>query len=307
MPLVILWKFLYMDKKILTVFTPTYNREGLLPNLYKSLCSQTNKDFIWLIIDDGSQDHTAKLVKKWQDDGTIPIQYCYKQNGGMHTGHNRAYGLIKTELNVCIDSDDYMPDNAVELILKKWESLVDKDKYAGIIGLDAFTDNTIVGSKIPENLYKGSLNDLYKKHGVTGDKKVILRTDIVKQYPAYPEYKNEKLVPLGTLYTLIGADYSFLYSNEVYCIVDYQPDGSSHTIFRQYKQSPRGFAYARKIHIKYADSLLNKLKSYTHLVSSSLFANDISLAFKGVNPFYTLLTFPSGVLLNLFIRMKIKK
>jgi glycosyltransferase involved in cell wall biosynthesis len=290
----------------ITVFTPTYNREHLLPILYNSLCRQTNNDFVWLIIDDGSQDNTGELVKKWQEDGLIAIQYCYKENGGMHTGHNRAYELINTELNVCIDSDDFMPDNAVELILKKWKGLVYKDQFAGIIGLDALVDQTIVGSKIPENLYKGSLNDLYNKYGVFGDKKVILRTEIVKKYSAYPEYKNEKLVPLGTLYTMIGADYPFLYSNEVYCIVDYQPDGSSHTIFRQYKQSPRGFAYARKIHIKYADSLLNKLKGYTHLVSSSLFANDISLAFKGVNPFYTLLTFPSGVLLNLFIRMKIK-
>ncbi|QQD15382.1 glycosyltransferase family 2 protein [Sphingobacterium sp. UDSM-2020] len=296
-----------MDKKILTVFTPTYNRESLLPNLYKSLCSQTNHDFLWLIIDDGSQDRTGELVKKWQADGLITIQYHYKENGGMHTGHNSAYELIQTELNVCIDSDDYMPDNAVELILEKWACVVYKDKYAGIIGLDAFTDNSIVGSKIPENLSDGSLSDLYKKYGVTGDKKVILRTDVVKKYPAYPEYKNEKLVPLGTLYTLIGADYSFLYSNDIYCIVDYQPDGSSHTIFRQYKQSPKGFAYARKIHIKYADNLLTKLKGYVNLVSSALFAKDISLAFKGVNPILTILMFPFGTLLYLYIRFKIKK
>ena len=44
--------------KILTVFTPTYNRAYCLHQCYESLKRQTNKDFIWLIIDDGSTDNT---------------------------------------------------------------------------------------------------------------------------------------------------------------------------------------------------------------------------------------------------------
>ena len=39
----------------------------------------------------------------------------------MHGAHNTAYKLIETELNVCIDSDDYMPDDAVENIINYWE------------------------------------------------------------------------------------------------------------------------------------------------------------------------------------------
>ena len=103
--------------KTLTVFTPTYNRAYLLPKLYRSLCDQTNKDFIWLIIDDGSIDNTEEIISQWIFEDKIDIKYHYKDNGGMHTGHNLAYKVIETELNVCIDSDDFMPDNAVELIL----------------------------------------------------------------------------------------------------------------------------------------------------------------------------------------------
>ena len=43
---------------LITVFTPTYNRGNLLPNLYDSLCQQKYKNFEWLIIDDGSVDNT---------------------------------------------------------------------------------------------------------------------------------------------------------------------------------------------------------------------------------------------------------
>ena len=51
----------------LTVFTPTYNRAHTLPRTYESLCGQDCKDFIWLIIDDGSTDETSELVRSWQN------------------------------------------------------------------------------------------------------------------------------------------------------------------------------------------------------------------------------------------------
>lgn len=292
--------------KTITVFTPTYNRAKLLPRLYESLCSQSSKNFIWLIIDDGSSDGTDILVKQWQSENRIEINYQYKENGGMHTGHNLAYRTIKTELNVCIDSDDYMPKDAIELILKTWEAVIDKTFIAGIIGLDADKDGKIIGTKIPQHLNQGILHDLYYKHNVTGDKKVVLRTDIVSKYPAYPEYEGEKLVPLGILYLMIGKDYIFQYSNDIYCIVEYQEGGSSDSILRQYKQSPKGFAYSRKIQIKYNKGIKKQLSFYTHLISSSIYAKDVSIAFKDVNPLKSLLMFPFGLLLHGYISIKTK-
>ena len=92
---------------ILTIFTPAYNRAHTLPRTYESLCAQQCKDFIWLVVDDGSSDNTAELVKEWQQkDNGFEIRYVYKDNGGMHTAHNTAYALIDTELNTCIDSVD---------------------------------------------------------------------------------------------------------------------------------------------------------------------------------------------------------
>lgn len=38
----------------------------------------------------------------------------------MHTAHNLAYELIDTELNVCIDSDDRLSENAIEKIIDFW-------------------------------------------------------------------------------------------------------------------------------------------------------------------------------------------
>ena len=224
----------------------------------------------------------------------------------MHTGHNAAYQLIDTELNVCIDSDDYMPDDGVEKILKTWNAIIDNTKYAGIIGLDADKNGGIIGSKIPSDLISGNLKDLYTKHKVVGDKKVILRTDIVKKYPAYPEYENEKLVPLGLLYLMIGEAYDFVYSNDIFCVVEYQPDGSSNSILKQYRQSPRGFAYSRITQKKYSKSFSEDLKYSAHLVSSALFTKDLSLLFRGPKMYQNLLMIPFGLLLHVYILFKIK-
>lgn len=162
----------------LTVFTPAYNRAHTLPRTYESLCRQNCKDFIWLIIDDGSTDNTAELVRDWQSrDNGFEIQYIYKENGGMHTAHNVAYANIHTELNTCIDSDDMLAEGAVKKILDKWAE-VRKRNYAGIVGLDADLQGNLIGKSFPDGMAETTLSGYYAAGGA-GDKKLVYRTDII--------------------------------------------------------------------------------------------------------------------------------
>ena len=64
-------------KKGVTIFTPTYNRCTTLPRLYDSLKKQKNKDFEWLIVDDGSIDDTKKIVDEFIKEKKIKIRYIY--------------------------------------------------------------------------------------------------------------------------------------------------------------------------------------------------------------------------------------
>lgn len=48
-----------------TILTPTYNRKELLSKLYESLQLQKDKDFEWLIIDDGSTDGTSEVINQF--------------------------------------------------------------------------------------------------------------------------------------------------------------------------------------------------------------------------------------------------
>jgi glycosyltransferase involved in cell wall biosynthesis len=292
--------------KTITVFTPTYNRAYCLHKCYESLIEQSNQDFIWLIIDDGSSDNTEELVNSWIDEGKITIQYHYQENQGMHGGHNTAYKLIKTVLNVCIDSDDCMGENAIEKILNAWNLIKDKPEFAGLVGLDADESGNIIGTKIPQNVTETTLYDLYHTHKIQGDKKLVYRTEIVKKYPAYPIFEGERFVPLGYLYQLIDQDYKLLPINEVLCVVEYMADGSSLNILKQYRRHPRGFAFSRKSRMHLDTSFMNKFKNAIHYVSSSMFIKNGSFINESPEKLITILAIPFGVLLNIYIRFKTK-
>ncbi len=287
----------------LTVFTPAYNRAHTLPRAFEALKKQSDKRFVWLIVDDGSTDNTREVVEDFQkEDCGFKIEYVYKENGGMHTAHNLAYKLIKTELNTCIDSDDTIGDEAVGKILDFWEKN-GSDEFAGIVGFDTDFDGNVIGTRFPENLKKTTLGAYYKNGG-SGDKKLVYRTDVVKKYPPYPEYEGEKLVPLGSLYTLIDQDYELLVLDEALCRVEYQPDGSGASIFRQYRQSPKGFAYSRIIRMKYSDSFKERATGAIHYISSCIFAREKHFLKKSPKKLLTVLMIPFGVLLNIYIRIR---
>lgn len=286
--------------KTITVFTPTYNRSYCLHQLYESLCRQSNQDFEWLLIDDGSTDNTKQLVNEWILENKISIKYTYKDNGGMHTGHNLALSLIKTELNVCIDSDDYLTDNAVEMILDFWNKNKSTD-FAGILGLNSYRDGKLVSNKrFPTDIKSGKYAQLKNKYGIVGDVKFVYVTEIIKKYENYPVFNNENFTPLGYKYALIDQKYDMLFLNEILCTVEYMEDGSTKNIFKQYFRNPKGFAYSRKKSFLSLYTTKEQFITAVHLIAESLLAKDSPFK-ENPRKILTILASPLGVLLYFYI------
>lgn len=288
---------------ILTVFTPTYNRKHTLPRTYESLKKQDCKDFIWLIIDDGSSDNTGELVAKWQkEDNGFDIQYIYKENGGMHTAHNTAYENITTELNVCIDSDDCMAEGAAKKIIDFWGQY-GNDNVAGIVALDADLDGNILGGSFPKELKETTLSGYYASGG-TGDKKLVYRTDVINKYPPYPVFEGEKYVALAYKYRLIDQDYKLLVLDDILCNVEYQANGSSATMWKQYKKNPKGFSFWRKICMTYPCSNKRLIVDTIHYVANSIMSKNKHFIKQSPKKLLTVLCTPIGSLLFLLIEYK---
>ena len=233
------------------------------------------------------------------------IRYIYKENGGMHTAHNTAYENIDTELNTCIDSDDKLAPGAVRMILDKWERVRDQG-YAGIIGLDADFDNNVIGKGFPEGMTETTVIGYYSAGG-SGDKKLVYRTDIINQYPAYPVFEGEKYVSLSYKYRLIDQKYKMAVLDEVLCNVEYQPDGSSHTMWKQYLKNPRGFAFWRKVCMQYPESKKRLLVDCIHYCSSSQIAHNRNYIQESPRKLLTVLCTPVGWAFTAYIRRKAKE
>ncbi len=294
-----------MDKKTLTVFTPAYNRADTLVRTYESLLRQTCKDFEWIIVDDGSTDNTEEVVRPWLKDQQIPVRYIKKKNGGLFTGYNTAIEHCNTELNVCIDSDDFMPDDAVEIIIKEWRKVEDPE-IAGLIGLDYYMDGRPIGGLFPYEC------DCYYRHkfnkvGHLSDSKIVCRTDLMKEIWPMPSLGEKDFNPVW-YYNTIGENKKFRLINKCLCIVDYQPDGMMAGIFRQYKNSPKSFAEMRKMTLRSKRSnIKEKVKASIHYVSSSIFAKNVRFVQDSPKPLLTVLFIPAGILLHGYIHYKLWK
>lgn len=246
----------------ITIFTPTYNRSYILPKLYKSLISQTCKDFVWLIVDDGSTDNTSTLVRDWIEENKIIIEYYKQENQGKSIAHNKGVELTNTELFVCVDSDDYLSNFAVENILNFWST----ENTSKTIGILAFRGNPKGYSitTIKNNIIKSTtLNKAYTDYGLKGDTMLVYRTDIISKY-RFPKFENEKFVPEGYLYDLMDKDGDLLLLRKVLYYCEYLNDGYTKNMAELLLKNPKGYlAYIDQrleFDNKIKDKIINTIK-----------------------------------------------
>lgn len=293
-----------MNKRI-TVFTPTYNRADLISNLYNSLLRQRCQDFMWLVVDDGSVDNTRELVEKWISEGKIEIRYVYKENGGLHTGYNKAIELMNTELSICIDSDDFLTDDCIESVLKYWDDNKDDD-IAGIIGLDIDTSGNIIGGNLPDVKTINPILLLSAKQ--KGDRKYVVRNDCYREVYPMPVFEGEKNFNPHYMILKMCKKYKFLVMNKPLCVVDYQENGMSANIFNQYVNSPNSFAELRKVIMENPSTPFKYLVTTTiHYVSSSIISKNKHFIKESPKKLLTVLAIPFGALLTIYIKRKVMK
>lgn len=293
---------------LITVFTPTYNRKKLLERLYESLTRQTDFDFIWMVIDDGSTDNTAEYIARLKkQESRFEIEYHYKENGGLHTGYNEAIKHLSTELCMCCDSDDWLPDDCIEKVKRIWSG----GKYetcAGIIGLDFDKEDKIVGKPLPEGK-EADLNELYINGKLVGDKKLVVRSELYKALPAMVTQNGEKNFNPNYLNVEISETYTWIAVNENLCYVEYQSEGMSNSIYKQYANSPNSFIELRKLYLSLKKStFLFKCRHIIHYDAECLLAGRGKEIFtpKSPMPLLSALLSPAGLLLYFYIRKKVR-
>jgi len=87
---------------LVSVVIPTYNRADTLSRTLDSVLEQTYRHIELIVVDDGSTDSTAEMIKKYNDQ----IQYSYQENAGPSAARNRGIAEARGDLVTFLDSDD---------------------------------------------------------------------------------------------------------------------------------------------------------------------------------------------------------
>lgn len=184
---------------MITVLTPTYNRADLLGDLYKSLISQTDKRFEWLVVDDGSTDHTKKIIDKYQAENKIKIRYVKKSNGGKHTALNVGFSdEILREWVFVVDSDDFLSLDCIEKLCSEIE-IIPSD-FNSIRILQRYKESENLRDKYPENFR--NYFDLINSN-INSDNADVFRKSALNGF-VFPAYDGESFMAESPLYIWLG-------------------------------------------------------------------------------------------------------
>lgn len=260
---------------MLTIFTPTYNRAYILPKLYDSLKNQTDKNFEWLIVDDGSTDNTKSLVEEWVLEKEIQIKYIKIENGGKSNAINIGVEHATGELFFIVDSDDFLTADAIEVI-EKTENSYSKEQTFFIAGhcykRSNYRTNSAITSfngKVPE--FADSL-ELAFKYGASSDKAEVFYTAVLKKFQ-FPKIENNKFIPEALVwYRIAKAGYKFKVCDEAIYMCDYIEDGYTQNFKSNLKKNCKGFALFYKECLSYSEIPLKiKIKYLIRLLQCKLY------------------------------------
>lgn len=291
---------------MITVFTPTFNRRKLLERVYKSLITQTCYDFEWLVIDDGSTDNTSDLINEYIQEDRIKIQYIKKVNGGKHSAHNEALKYAKGDLFLCLDSDDILNNNAIEMIIKNSKKLGVND--CGFIAYKSDMKGNLLSTEFsPAFVAHKGLYALFQEYQISGEFTLVFKTEIVRKFP-YPIIENEYFLSESVLYDKLElSGYTFCPLDLILEICEYQNDGLSKNFGKLLYCNPAGYT----IFLEQRLQLINSIKTkYRCGISYNAFYRIASIknhfVRKQIN-FITIITWFPGQLAAVYYYLKNRK
>ena len=300
-----------------SIVTTAYNRAYRLTKVYESLLTQTDKDFEWVVVDDGSTDNTKDLVTSFIEEKKIVIKYFFKENGGMHTAMNLGVSKAEGLFTLKLDSDDWLLENAIERVRYYYESELwkkgGKRELSGICFLNSDPEGNIIGDKFKEDLFVSDYISVRLVDRVRGDKSEVILTEKRKEVP-YMVFPGEKRYPTSGVLITLAKKYDMIFTNESIYIRDYLADGISKSGRQKgYFSTPEGKIHHTNLFLTKEFNRKTRFKKAREYMSYGLYAkkNIYKHIQKSNAPFLVCFMFPrcfAGYIYNRFTeRLKGRK
>lgn len=245
---------------MITVFTPTYNRAHTLPFLYKSLLDQTNKNFEWVIVNDGSTDNTTQVVEQFINESVINIVYLEQINGGKHRAINKGVSMARGDVFFIVDSDDTLTFDAIAWAEERFEEIKAVDTIAGFSGMRATNDGHYISKGRILDYVDATKNEVTDKYNLHGDFAEMYKLSVLKEYP-FPDFPNEKFCSEGVVWARILQKYKVRYYNKIIYHCEYLADGLTKNKNKCRIDSPNYSMLLYSEQILYQNRLLLRMKN----------------------------------------------
>lgn len=240
----------------LTILTPTYNRCSTLPRLYESIVANCPPYSVhWVVVDDGSTDESRKWVESLTNHQSIHITYISQENSGKHKAVQRGLEYVATPYCFIMDSDDWFTPNAFEIIHSWIDWLETNPSVGGVVGLCQDAGGRVIGTRFPEDDIVCTYQELHRRYKIRGDKKRLIRTQLLRDAVPIPDFPGPIRVPPSLLWRRIGRKAPMIHKNQVITNVEYRADGITHNLLSISTRSAVASCYyydeARKYDAKY--------------------------------------------------------
>lgn len=244
----------------LSIVTPSYNRASLLKNCFRSLCTQSCKDFEWIVVNDGSTDNTGEWMREMIAAGSpFPIQYVEKENGGKHTALNASHPYIHGKYVLILDSDDRLTPDAVEQTLlawKRWEHAPE----VGIVTLLKGRDREHPNCYAAEENLPVDFMTYPRICPVSNDACEVIRAELFRQYP-FPVFPGERFLAETALWGRASLTHQCVYVNRVVYLCDYLEGGLTKAGKAMRIRNPRGGMYNANLYMAKKQALKIRIKN----------------------------------------------
>lgn len=286
--------------KEIAVVTTVYNRADKIDKLYKSLCAQTDKDFEWIIVDDGSIDSISDVIAAF--DGTISVKFISQKNGGKCSALNTALDLCKAEYFFVVDSDDYLRPNAIEKLHAAINSIPKNQNIVGIVAYRVFENGQISGRSFPRQKCSVGYNELNYHFNQDGETALIYQTELLRAYK-HKVFVDENFLSEEIQYNELDTLGDLWLLKEPLIVMEYLEDGLTNHYFKNWLKNPKGtklLLYSKYSAVKgltALDVLIKKAKTLIQYDVLTMYSGRFPIQ-EAPNPLMAGLLFPAAVILK---------
>lgn len=277
----------------ISILTATYNHPSNLEVLYNSLKNQSDRNFVWIIVDDGSREDTNTNVLKFTSENIIRIEYIYQHNSGKSAAINRGIDLadsINSDFILIVDDDEDLNNDAISKVKTYYNNYKGKCSCINFNRADLSGNPLTNGQEINEFLMSFQKHKSLRLHA---DGYVGYFMNSIRNI-RFPLYEGEKYIGPSVLMMLASTKLTILWAAEVLGKTEYLEGGITKQGRKLRVRNPKGMIFHASLMMHPDSSIRTKIGYSTYAYAYMYYAGLSKAELKN-----------SGIDMSVFFPMKV--